>query len=83
LTEQKQGASQATSYRGPWNLVYYEAYVEEADSTGRERYLKVAAAESFYDGNFAITLPSTFFEPREAKPFTAEEVSGLKRSFVI
>ncbi len=34
------GASQATSYRGPWNLVYYEAYVEEADAIGRERYLK-------------------------------------------
>jgi putative endonuclease len=35
-----QGASQATSCRGPWNLIYYEAYVEEADAIGRERYLK-------------------------------------------
>ncbi|PYK32994.1 MAG: hypothetical protein DME58_04715 [Verrucomicrobia bacterium] len=40
LTEHKDGASQATSYRGPWNLIYYEAYVEEADAIGRERYLK-------------------------------------------
>jgi predicted GIY-YIG superfamily endonuclease len=36
----QEGASQATSYRGPWNLIYYEAYVEEADAIGRERYLK-------------------------------------------
>jgi predicted GIY-YIG superfamily endonuclease len=35
-----QGASQATSCRGPWNLIYYEAYVEEADAIGRERYFE-------------------------------------------
>jgi len=35
--------------------------------------LKVAAAESFYDHNFAIILPSTVFEPREAKPFTRKK----------
>jgi putative endonuclease len=34
------GAALATSHRGPWKLVYYEAYVEEADALGRERYLK-------------------------------------------
>jgi putative endonuclease len=40
LAEHKDGASQATSYRGPWSLIYYEAYVEEVDAIGRERYLK-------------------------------------------
>ena len=40
LAEHKEGASQATSYRGPWNLIYYEAYVEQADAIGREPYLK-------------------------------------------
>ncbi|PYI80868.1 MAG: hypothetical protein DMF05_04890 [Verrucomicrobia bacterium] len=40
LTEHKEGASQTTSYRGPWNLIYSEPYVEEADAIGRERYLK-------------------------------------------
>jgi putative endonuclease len=39
LSEHKDGASRATSYRGPWNLIYYEAYVKETDA-GRERYLK-------------------------------------------
>src|SRR5436309_12931402 len=57
LTEHKEGASQATSYRGPWNLIYYEAYVEEADAIGRERYSKkwprrkaftIATSQLFY-----------------------------------
>jgi len=25
---------------GPWSLIYYEAYIEESDAVGRERYLK-------------------------------------------
>ena len=40
LTEHKEGESQATNYRGPWTLTYYEAYVEQVDAIGRERYLK-------------------------------------------
>ena len=27
----------ATSYRGPWKLIYYEAYLEQADALGRPR----------------------------------------------
>ena len=34
------GLSFATSHRGAWKLIYYEAYLEEADAFGRERYLK-------------------------------------------
>ena len=34
------GLSLATSHRGPWKLIYYEAYIEESDAVGRERYLK-------------------------------------------
>ena len=40
LGEHEEGAARATSYRGPWKLIHYEAYVEEADAIGRERYLK-------------------------------------------
>jgi putative endonuclease len=40
LREHRAGLSFATSYRGPWTLIYYEAYIEEADALGRERYLK-------------------------------------------
>jgi putative endonuclease len=43
LGQHKEGASQATSFRGPWNLIYYEAHIEEAGAIGRERYLKSGA----------------------------------------
>lgn len=37
----------ATSYRGPWKLIYYEAYLEQADALGPERYLKSGAGRRF------------------------------------
>lgn len=47
LDQHKMGAAAATSYRGPWKLIYYEAYVEKADALGRERYLKSGSGRSF------------------------------------
>ena len=49
LRQHKDGASLATSYRGPWTLIYYEAYVDQADALGRERYLKSGAGRRFLD----------------------------------
>jgi putative endonuclease len=43
LAEHKRGASFATKARGQWKLIYYEAYLEELDARGRERYLKSGA----------------------------------------
>jgi putative endonuclease len=40
LKEHQAGKVFATSYRGPWRLIYYEAYLDEEDALGRERYLK-------------------------------------------
>jgi putative endonuclease len=42
-----EGNSFGTSHRGPWKLVYYEAYLEQADALGRERYLKSGAERRF------------------------------------
>jgi len=42
LRQHLEGNSFATSYRGPWKLIYYEAYLEQADALGREKYLKSA-----------------------------------------
>jgi putative endonuclease len=47
LSEHKQGASFATKHRGPWKLIYYEAYIERADAEGRERYLKSGSGRRF------------------------------------
>jgi len=41
------GISFATSYRGPWQLIYYEAYLNQDDALGRERYLKSGAGRRF------------------------------------
>lgn len=43
LAEHQEGAARATAHRGPWRLVYYEAYMEEADARGREEFLKSGA----------------------------------------
>jgi putative endonuclease len=47
LVEHKQGASFATRHRGPWKLIYYEAYADQCDAQGRERYLKSGGARRF------------------------------------
>jgi putative endonuclease len=47
FTQHIQGSAFATSYRGPWKLIYYEAYLERDDALGRERYLKSGAGRRF------------------------------------
>ena len=47
LRQHLEGNSLATSYRGPWKLIYYEAYLEQADALGREKYLKSGAGRRF------------------------------------
>lgn len=47
IAEHKQGLAFATSFRGPWQLIYYEAYVEEDDALGRERFLKSGGGRRF------------------------------------
>ena len=47
LKEHQEGKSFATSYRGPWRLIYYEAYLDEADALGREKFLKSGGGRRF------------------------------------
>lgn len=42
LKEHQADQSQATKYRGPWKLVYYEASESKTDALTREKYLKTA-----------------------------------------
>ena len=30
----------STAHKGPWKIIYYEAYLEEKDAIGREKFLK-------------------------------------------
>jgi putative endonuclease len=47
ITQHERGAVFATSYRGPWKLIYYEAYLNQADAIGREKFLKSGSERSF------------------------------------
>jgi len=48
LSEHTRGASFATKSRGPWKLIYYEAYTEREDAEGREKFLKSGAGRRFF-----------------------------------
>ncbi len=37
----------STAHRGPWRLIYYEAYLEKMDALGRERFLKSGSGHRF------------------------------------
>ena len=47
LAQHKRGSSFATKSRGPWRLIYYEAYTEHEDAEGREKFLKSGAGRRF------------------------------------
>ena len=47
LKEHQEGKAFATSFRRPWRLIYYEAYLEQEDALGRERYLKSGGGRRF------------------------------------
>ena len=47
FVQHNQGSASATAHRGPWTLIYYEAYLEQADALGREQYLKSGAGRKF------------------------------------
>jgi len=47
LRQHQDGENFATSHRGPWKLIYYEAYTEREDAEGREQFLKSGAGRRF------------------------------------
>ena len=56
LRDHENGAAFATSYRGPWKLIYYEAYLERDDARGRERYLKSGSGRRFLKSQLSSYL---------------------------
>jgi putative endonuclease len=65
LAEHKRGASFATSYRRPWKLIYYEAYLDRRDAEGRERYLKSGSGRRFLERQLKNYFANT---PSKARP---------------
>jgi len=59
LSEHTRGASFATKSRGPWKLIYYEAYTEREDAEGREKFLKSGAGRRLKLGRFPHSLAAS------------------------
>ncbi len=47
VQEHKAGSNKSTSYRGVFELMYYEAYRNKMDALGREKFLKSGAGRRF------------------------------------
>jgi putative endonuclease len=47
LASHESGTGRSTSHRRPWRLIYYEAYLNQDDALGREKYLKSGAGRRF------------------------------------
>jgi putative endonuclease len=56
FAQHTEGTALATARRRPWKLIYYEAYIEQADAIGRERYLKSGAGRRFLRAQLANYL---------------------------
>jgi putative endonuclease len=63
LEQHVQGDSFATSHRRPWKLIYYEAYLEQADAIGRERYLKSGSGRRLLKAQLANYLKKNPITP--------------------
>jgi putative endonuclease len=47
VREHNDGTSRSTKHRRPLKLIYFEAYLEENDAKGRERFLKSGSCHRF------------------------------------
>jgi putative endonuclease len=56
LRQHQDGESFATKSRGPWKLIYYEAYTEREDAEGREKFLKSGAGRRLLHGQLRHDL---------------------------
>src|SRR5215472_17741205 len=63
LRQHQAGESFATKSRGPWKLIYYEAYTAREDAEGREKFLKSGARRRLKLGRFPppSLLPSQLY----------------------
>ena len=59
LRQHQDGESFATKSRGPWKLIYYEAYTEREDAEGREKFLKSGAGRRLKLGRFPHSLAAS------------------------
>ena len=47
LVKHNTGLVKSTKAFKPWKIIYYEAYFDRSDTTGREKFLKSGAGRAF------------------------------------
>lgn len=65
LTEHNTGKNRSTKAFRPWELIFYEAYIEVEDATRREAYLKTTQGrralanmlKTYYDNHRMTVFP--------------------------
>ena len=56
LDKHNHHANTSTAHRGPWKLIYYEAYLDKGDALGREKFLKSGSGWKFLKKQIARYL---------------------------
>jgi len=56
LEEHNQGKNFSTSWRGPFKLIYYEAYLSQDDAKRREKYFKTGWGRNYIKRNLQETI---------------------------
>ncbi|PIR96394.1 MAG: excinuclease ABC subunit C [Candidatus Doudnabacteria bacterium CG10_big_fil_rev_8_21_14_0_10_42_18] len=51
FTRHNKGLNKSTKAKAPWKLIYYEAYLNQTDAKGRERFLKSGSGRKFLKNN--------------------------------
>ena len=60
LSEHQNGHTHSTKYRRPWELIYYEACLSEADAIAREKYLKSGMGKRYLRNRLKKYLDDSF-----------------------
>jgi putative endonuclease len=56
ITEHNSGKSTYTKYRGPYDLIYYEASLSDKDAYTREKYLKSGMGKRYIKNRLKVYL---------------------------
>lgn len=56
IEEHNRGENFSTSYRRPFKLIYYEAYLAEEDAKKREKFFKTGWGRSYIKKNLRHTM---------------------------
>ena len=47
VNQHNRGGNSSTTNGGPWKVIYYEAYIDQRDALGREKFLKSGSGWKF------------------------------------